>query len=281
MNESTEINLNRKRKFIDSVQLHKGYPLFSWIEISLTELCNRKCVFCPRCDDKYPNQNLHMSIDTITNIADELRRLQFKGAVALCGYGEPMLHDNIYTVLEKMYDIDVEIVTNGDQLNTETLRELYTAGLKHLQISMYDGPHQIDKFTNMIENAGVDKRAVSLRDRWYDETVDYGLCLTNRAGTIDQGPEVIDKQRPCNYLAYSLMIDWNGDILLCSQDWHKKRKFGNLSSTTMLDAWLSKDMMKYRDMLISGDRSKHPCSGCNVLGTRIGNNHARQWKKIM
>lgn len=280
MNESTKNNLDRKSKFIDNVQLHEGFPLFSWIEISLTELCNRKCVFCPRVDDKYPNQNLHMSIDTIANIANELRRLQFKGAVALCGYGEPMLHNDIYTVIRELHDIDVEIVTNGDQLNVEVMQKLYTSGLKHLQISMYDGPHQIDKFTNMINDAGIDKQTVSLRDRWYDETVDYGLCLTNRAGTIEKGPK-IDKQKPCNYLAYSLMIDWNGDILLCSQDWHKKRKFGNLASTTMLDAWLSKDMMKYRNMLISGNRSKHPCSGCNVLGTRIGNNHARLWKKIM
>ena len=280
MNESTKNNLNRKSKFIDNVQLHKGLPLFSWIEISLTELCNRKCVFCPRVDDKYPNQNLHMSIDTIANIADELRELQFKGAVALCGYGEPMLHNDIYTVVKELHDIDVEIVTNGDKLNVDVMQKLYTSGLKHLQISMYDGPDQINKFINMINDAGIDKQTVSLRDRWYDETVDYGLCLTNRAGTIEKGPKV-NKQKPCNYLAYSLMIDWNGDILLCSQDWHKKRKFGNLASTTMLDAWMSRDMMKYRNMLISGNRSKHPCSGCNVLGTRIGNNHARLWKKIM
>lgn len=280
MNESTKNNLNRKSKFIDNVQLHKGLPLFSWIEISLTELCNRKCVFCPRVDDKYPNQNLHMSIDTIANIADELRELQFKGAVALCGYGEPMLHNDIYTVVKELHDVDVEIVTNGDKLNVDVMQKLYTSGLKHLQISMYDGPHQINKFINMINDAGIDKQTVSLRDRWYDETVDYGLCLTNRAGTIEKGPKV-NKQKPCNYLAYSLMIDWNGDILLCSQDWHKKRKFGNLASTTMLDAWMSRDMMKYRNMLISGNRSKHPCSGCNVLGTRIGNNHARLWKKIM
>ena len=132
MNESTKNNLNRKSKFIDNVQLHKGLPLFSWIEISLTELCNRKCVFCPRVDDKYPNQNLHMSIDTIANIADELRELQFKGAVALCGYGEPMLHNDIYTVVKELHDIDVEIVTNGDKLNVDVMQKLYTLSLIHI-----------------------------------------------------------------------------------------------------------------------------------------------------
>ena len=38
------------------------------IEINLTELCNRKCVFCPRVDPKvFPNRNLHMSLDLSKN----------------------------------------------------------------------------------------------------------------------------------------------------------------------------------------------------------------------
>ena len=44
--------------------------MFSWIDISLTELCNRVCSFCPRADpDFYPNQNLHASNALIRRIA--------------------------------------------------------------------------------------------------------------------------------------------------------------------------------------------------------------------
>ena len=50
---------------------------------------------------------------------------------------------------------------------------------------MYDGKHQIDKFNRMVEESGVPKDFIILRDRWYDEKKDYGLKLTNRTGTIN------------------------------------------------------------------------------------------------
>lgn len=277
-NESTRINLSRKGKFINQVQLYDGKPLFSWIEISLTELCNRKCVFCPRCDNSYPNQNLHMSLELLRKMGDELRSIDYQGAVALCGYGEPMLHDDIFSAIQLLQGIDVEIVTNGDQLTVDVVNKLYEVGTKHIQVSMYDGPQQVELFESIFSD--VDDEMYTLRDRWYGEDDDYGLCLTNRAGVMDMGSKLIDTTRPCHYLAYSLMIDWNGDVLLCSQDWHKKRKFGNLTSSTLCDVWFSTGMSRYRTKLLDGDRSNHPCNLCNVLGTRLGGEHAVKWKSV-
>ena len=50
------------------------------IELNTTELCNRKCVFCPRHDSSvYPNRNLNMSVDTAEKIANvELRNSELK-----------------------------------------------------------------------------------------------------------------------------------------------------------------------------------------------------------
>ena len=43
------------------------------IEINPTELCNRKCSFCPRHDSNlYPNRNLHIEINTIQNLNTQL-----------------------------------------------------------------------------------------------------------------------------------------------------------------------------------------------------------------
>ena len=42
-------SINRKSEFIDKkLQFYKDIPLFSWIEISPIDACNRKCVFCPK-----------------------------------------------------------------------------------------------------------------------------------------------------------------------------------------------------------------------------------------
>jgi len=40
-------NINRKSIFVDNVDLLDRMPLFSWIDINVTELCNRTCVFLP------------------------------------------------------------------------------------------------------------------------------------------------------------------------------------------------------------------------------------------
>ena len=46
--DATLNNLIRKSSYIDEVTFLDNIPLFSWIDINITELCNRKCVFCPR-----------------------------------------------------------------------------------------------------------------------------------------------------------------------------------------------------------------------------------------
>ena len=61
--DATLANIRRKSAFVDDVQTKDGKPLFSWIELSVTELCNRACAFCPRRDPaEYPNQPLNMSV---------------------------------------------------------------------------------------------------------------------------------------------------------------------------------------------------------------------------
>lgn len=284
INEATKANLRRKSAYVDAVQMHDGKPLPSWIDLSLTELCNRSagsarpCVFCPRIDPTfYPNQKLHMSIELVDKIADELRALDYRGVVVLCGYGEPMLHPELPRIVAGLYGLRVELVTNGDRLTAAKIIELKTAGLSYIVVSMYDGPEQVKKFTAMFADAGCD--SYLLRDRWHTEADDFGLKLTNRGGTVtvgDQDP--VQTGRPCHYLTYQMQIDWNGDVLLCPQDWHKKVKFGNLHAQTVHEVWTAPALHKRRLALIDGKRSEAPCTGCNTDGTLHGFNHSPAWR---
>ena len=75
----------------------------------------------------------------------------------------------------------------------------------------------------MTKKANVPDDFVILRDRWYDQYNDFGVKLTNRAGTISTGEqEKIGKYKECYYPTYQFLIDWNGDIFLCPQDWQEK-----------------------------------------------------------
>lgn len=279
LTEATRANLERKAFYVDHVQMHDGAPLFSWIDLSLTELCNRKCVFCPRVDQAvYPNQPLHMSLDLAGQIGAQLRDLRYEGAVVLCGYGEPLLHPKLVQLVERLRGLRVEIVTNGDRLTAPLIKRLIEVGTAYFVVSAYDGPEQIARFDALFAEAGQDRSVYTVRDRWYGADRDYGLKLTNRAGTMDVGTQdPVDQTKPCHYLAYQLTVDWNGDVLLCVQDWHKKVKYGNVAAQQLIDIWRSPAMHKRRMQLIQGRRIEAPCASCNATGTMHGGNHAATW----
>ncbi len=157
-------------------------------------------------------------------INKELNNLNYQGGVVLSGYGEPMLHPQIEQVVKELgKNIHLEMVTNGDKLSTETIKKLYSNGLDVMVISMYDGPHQVDIFKKMFNEANIKEDSYLLRDRWYSIDEDYGVKLTNRAGTSTEGyQDKIDQFQQCFYPFYSMMLDWNGDVMLCVQDWNKK-----------------------------------------------------------
>lgn len=281
MNESTKKNLQRKSYYVDNVQLINNKPLFSWIDINLTELCNRKCIFCPRVDEaKYPNQSLHMSEKLIEKIVEELNSINYKGSVVFAGFGEPMLHPELLKLISYFKNIRLEIVTNGDLLTAKLIKQMIESGIDLICVSMYDGVEQIDKFNKMFIEAGVSEEYYLLRDRWHTEEDNYGLKLTNRAGMINVGiQDLVDKTKPCYYPHYSMTIDWNGDVLVCVQDWNKKVKLGNIYAQTLLEVWNSGTMNKYRKKLGSCDRNIEPCKNCNADGTLHGFNHIEYWEK--
>lgn len=283
---ATAANLERKAHWADHVQLHEGKPLPSWIDLSVTDLCNRSfghpnaCVFCPRADPQvYPNQALHMPLSLARKMADELHGLNYEGAVVLCGFGEPLLHPEIVDLVAAFgrHKLHLEIVTNGDRLKPHVIEALSAAGTSFFTVSMYDGSHQVETLTKAFEEA--ECKDFILRDRWHGPELDYGLKLTNRAGTVKVGNQPLaEGDAECFYPSYSLAIDWNGDALLCVQDWHKRVKFGNAALQSLLEIWNSTAIHKRRMRLIKGRRIESPCRDCNACGTLHGSEHAEAWQ---
>ncbi len=294
MKKGMKDNIERKQPSINDVVEYNGSPLFSFIELNINEICNRKCPFCPRVDPEvYPNQNIHMDVKIAQSIAEQLEKLNFTGIVNISGTGEPLLTKYITDIVSEFGQrgIHIEIVTNGDVLQSrrgpKLIKDLYEAGLKQFVISMYDGPEQIDLFSELFDNCNIGKELYSLRDRWYDESEDYGLLYTNRAGNIgfehlsDTAKQKLMKsgKSACFYTHYSMMIDWNGDALLCCQDMYNRTvKFGNVKDRPLMDIWTDQRLMDFRKKLKNGERSLSPCSNCNANGQIFGHKHAKSWK---
>lgn len=278
-------SIERKSKFIDSkVEYYNNIPLFSWIEISPIDACNRKCVFCPKSDDKIaPNTYNTMSNNHIEKLAKELKQVNYNGTIVFAGYGEPMLDKTIFekiSILSKVCNI--EITTNGDPLNKKNIIRLVESGINKIVVSLYDGPEQIEKFNKLFSSSGIDQQKYILRDRWYKEDDGWGLMVTNRAGTLNLENKNLPKKKDmsCYYTHYSMMIDWNGDCYLCTQDWQRKMISGNIVNQNIIDIWNSEVLKKYRINLGSGRRIDNPCKNCNAFGLMHGANHYNAWKKL-
>jgi radical SAM protein with 4Fe4S-binding SPASM domain len=282
--KTIEVNIKRRTVIVNDVlSKYKGKPIPSWIELSIIDVCNRDCSFCPKSDPMVaPNTYQKMKLSLIDKLCTELKEINYKGSVVLCGYGEPMLHKEINIICKKLSEVSfVEIVTNGDTLNPKAIKNLYANNVNKLLISMYDGKHQIEKFKEMAAKADVPEDFVILRDRWYDSSKDFGLKLTNRTGTISLGEqEKIGTFKKCFYPSYQFLIDWNGDIFLCPQDWQRRVTMGNMMQEHIFDIWDSRIMNKYRKDLINGKRVNSPCTLCNAEGTILGKKHAGAWQKI-
>jgi len=94
------------------------------------------------------------------------------------------------------------------------------------------------------------------------------IKIINRIDIIQQ-TKVLNISRPCYIPFYKIFVDWNGDYLLCQQDWGKTTNVYNIKNTPVIDYWLSK-LTEYRTNLSMGNRIQNPCDKCDIDGTVYG-----------
>lgn len=269
----------QEREHFERLSNQEEDPIHSLltVEVNTTELCNRTCVFCPRHNPEvFPNRNLHMTPKGAGLIAKELARHKFIGKISFSGFGENLLNPKFNEIVEsfrnELPDNVLECNTNGDHLNSHYAHDLFDKGLTLLYINLYDGPEQFDHFDKIMQDIPDSK----YRYRMHWSQKDHGLILNNRSGTIDWlGIEDEDitklKGTVCHYPFYKMFVDWNGDVLFCSNDWGREHVVGNVIADTLDNVWLySKPLNKIRRRLASGDRSHSPCNRCSIKGTLFG-----------
>ena len=75
--ETIQSNINRKKPILDrDPQYFNNTPLPSWIELSLIDVCNRACSFCPKSDDSIaPNTHQRMTMTLINKLVEDLKKI--------------------------------------------------------------------------------------------------------------------------------------------------------------------------------------------------------------
>ena len=257
---------------------------FKKMRIEINSDCNRKCVFCPRGDDKtrWINGgqdgkkqqliNQQMKTEDVISLLDQ--NAEFFGAqVGFDFYNEATMDDRLLYFCEYTKNLGqhVEIVTNGDYMIND---KNYTLELFRLSDSVnislydykdYDGREKLmNKWRNYLLSIGIAPN----RYRLVGDYFSFG----NRAGLIDRRNKFMEKahldkdvpiKADCKKIHSKLNVRYDGDVPICCEDSHVRFSLGNVLETSIMDVWYG-DRMKLATMLLqSGDRAAiDPCSKC-------------------
>jgi len=72
------------------------------------------------------------------------------------------------------------------------------------------------------------------------------------------------KRYPCALIWHKMVVDWNGDVVLCCDDWNHSTVLGNLKTQSIEEVWNGKRIRKIKEYHLSGQFDKIPlCKNCN------------------
>jgi radical SAM protein with 4Fe4S-binding SPASM domain len=239
------------------------------VQIESTNLCNAKCVFCPR-DEMHRRQGI-MSMELYRKVVDECAALGITH-VRVHNYGEPFLDK---TLLEKVRYAkasgipEVGMISNGSLITEDLARGMIEAGLDAINISVDASGREVFertrvhlKYDTVIDNI---RTLVRLRKdlgrtrprlilsfvrqgntrdeeafiREWSQVADkvHVTDLHNWAGTLHTHSIV---RYPCYRLWMTFTVLWDGRVSLCCADFDGRHILGDLQSQTIAEIWNSR-----------------------------------------
>ena len=238
------------------------------VQIESTNLCNAKCVFCPR-DEMHRLQGI-MDMDLFRKVVDECAALGITH-VRLHNYGEPFLDRRLVEKVRyaKTRGIaEVGMISNGSLITPDIAQGLIDAGLDAINISVdASGKETFERtrvnldYDVVIDNirtldrlrreAGRARPKLILSfvrqqdspeeqafiDTWRGIADKIHITdLHNWAGTLNAHSDVA---YPCYRLWLTFTVLWDGRVSLCCADFDGRHVLGDLRTSTIRDVWNS------------------------------------------
>ena len=243
-------------------------PLPEIVQIESTNICNAKCVFCPR-DDMERRQGI-MDMALFRRIVDECVELGIEH-VRMHNYGEPFvdraLVEKVRYAKQKGVP-QVGMISNGSLITETAARGMIDAGLDAINISVdASGKDTFEKtrlglkYDKVIANI---ERLLALRDaagttrpklilsfvrqnnsederafieHWRKRADKIHITdLHNWAGTLNQRSDV---NYPCYRPWLTFTALWDGRVSLCCADFDGRTILGDLRTSTIREVWNS------------------------------------------
>lgn len=258
-----EVVHNKDISYLLDYYKQKGhFPMFQQVLIETRTDCNNHCPFCPH---QFNEKKLGiMTWKCYCRIIDDLVSLGYNGRVALMVSNEPLLDERLPDMIKyaksKSSRLFLDITTNGRLLTLEKVDILFSIGLDNININDYRGdrdkaPDGLSKNLQPIYDAYFNNAKITFQRRRLDEK------WPNYGGNI---PQIFDPKDYgfCNFPFRKLNIAYNGNVILCCDDFMYGTSFGNVNEKSLLDCWNDGRYNEYRLALLKNKRIGI-CANCN------------------
>ncbi len=177
------------------LEIRETNPQLRRVYIEPTTKCNLRCTTCIR--NTWNEEFVNLDWNVYERLIDELRDASHLERVSFWGYGEPLLHPRIVSMVAAAHDLGVktQIISNGMLLNESMASDLLDAGASSIIVSLdgagnqsYEGVRQGADYDVVVRNL---RQLVRLRRRRVVNRagitpVEVGIEYVAQASTIDQ-----------------------------------------------------------------------------------------------
>ena len=230
-------------------------PFFKTVEIETISTCNRKCVYCPNHSYERPAGLMEEAV--FFKLIDELADIGFSGTLSPHFYGEPLLDKRLERFIAdaraRLPKVYIELFTNGDYLTGDRFGKLVEAGVDMFRVTLHDGkqPEHITDLLAALEGKD-DKNRLCLIN------FEDGETLYNRGGLV----EVDNRANMIFCNLRTVTINYEGNVVLCCQDYFSRHRFGNIKAESVVDIWNKREFKVLRDRIKCGDWPLEICEKC-------------------
>lgn len=295
LRRGVERTLERNATLVRRVLLATGRDKAPWpeiVQIESTNICNAKCVFCPR-DDMERRQGI-MDMALYRKVVDECVDLGIQH-LRMHNYGEPFVDRSLVEKVRyaKARGIpQVGMISNGSLITEQAARGMIEAGLDAINISVdasgretfektrlglkYDKViGNVERLLQLRTDAGSRRPKLILSFVRQDNSDDerafiehwrqradkiHVTDLHNWAGALNQTSDV---RYPCYRQWLTFTVLWDGRVSLCCADFDGRTVLGDLRTSTIRDIWNSETYRAVRrEHLESG--GPEICRSCDL-----------------
>ena len=270
------------------------------IDIGITNLCNANCIMCPHYKIKKFGT---MKMKLYRKIIDDVVSCGIRG-VNLSFFGEAMLDKTLVEKIKyaKSKNLNVGFFTNAALMFKDKSREIIKAGIDNITVSMDSNNKKMyekirvncsydDVRKNILDFLKIRRKLKSnvkinmvavLMDENYNDLKEYykfwgnkvdGINLINMENRSDSFDKASKKslsyqkgivREPCMLLWDHMVVDWDGEVVLCCNDYAHEVVIGNLNKESIKDVWFGCKLKKIREIHLKGEFFRLPfCDRCN------------------